>query len=279
DLRTSLELFLDDVVWSEASDFRQLFLSDEVFLNGRLAKFYGTEPPAGGEFKKMKLDAGRRAGVLSHPYLMAPVAHGSGTSPIHRGVRLARGVLGVSLRPPPEAVAPLSPDLHPSLTTRERVALQTRATNCMTCHGIINPLGFSMEHFDAVGRYRDKDNGKPVDATASYQARDGKTVRVNGVRELAAFLAGSPEAHAAFVEQLFHHLVQQPAQAYGPNTLDDLRRSFEANKFNIRKLAIEVMTAAALRGRAQQTRIQYIPPSTLIMGHSTGPRHLWKPIP
>jgi hypothetical protein len=135
--------------------------------------------------------------------------------------------------------------LHPSLTTRERVTVQTRPAACLTCHNVINPLGFTLEHFDAVGRYREKDRGKPIDATGSYQTRAGKTVRVNGARELAAFLAGSPEAHAAFAEQLFHHLVQQPTLAYGPGTPDELRRSFVANKFHVRKLAVEVMALTA----------------------------------
>jgi hypothetical protein len=252
DLRTSLELFLEDVVWSDGSDFRQLFLSDQVFLNNRLAKFYGAGLAPGAAFQKVRLDGGRRAGALTHPYLMASFAHSGETSPIHRGVFLARGVLGVALRPPPEAVAPLAPDLHPALTTRERVTLQTRPASCMTCHSVINPLGLTLEHFDAVGRYREKDNGKPVDARGGYQARDGKTVRVNGARELATFLAGSPEAQAAFVEQLFHHLVQQPVRAYGPGTLDDLRRSFADNKFHIRKLAVEVMARTALSGARNQ---------------------------
>jgi hypothetical protein len=188
--------------------------------------------------------------VLSHPYLMASFATGGESSPIHRGVFLARGVLGVALRQPPEAVAPFAPELHPNLTTRERVALQTRPAACMTCHGVINPLGFTLEHFDAIGRYRDRDNDKPVDATARYQARDGKSVEVNGARELATFLAGSPEAHTAFAEQLFHHLVQQPVRAYGPAAMEGLRRSFAGNGFHIRKLATEVMATAALKPRA-----------------------------
>ncbi len=249
DLRTSLELFLDDVVWSDDSDFRQLFLSDRVLLNARLAKFYGASGPAGNGFEKVRLDDGQRAGVLSHPYLMTAFAHGSDSSPIHRGVFLARGVLGVALRPPPEAVAPLAPELHPSLSTRERVNLQTRPTACMTCHGIINPLGFTLEHFDAVGRYRTRDNGKPVDAAGGYTTRAGKTVKVNGARDLAAYLAGSPEAHAAFVEQLFHHLVGQPVRAYGPNTREELRRSFAASGFHVRKLAVEVLATAARKPR------------------------------
>jgi hypothetical protein len=249
DLRTSLELFLDDVVWSESSDFRQLLLSDELFVNARLAKFYGAPPPPEGVFQKVTLDTSRRAGVLSHPYLMTSLSSVSESSPIHRGVFLARGVLGVSLRPPPEAVAPLAPSLHPGLTTRQRVMLQTRPGTCMTCHGIINPLGFALEQFDAVGRYREKDNGKPIDATGSYQTRAGKMVQVHGARELATFLAGSPEAHAAFVEQLFHHLIQQPVRAYGANTLDELTRSFASNGFHVRKLAVEIMSIAALRKR------------------------------
>jgi hypothetical protein len=249
DLRSSLELFLDDVVWSEASDFRQLLLSEDVFVNNRLARFYGASPPPDGVFQKVKLDAGRRAGALSHPYLMTSLSSNSESSPIHRGVFLARGVLGVSLRPPPEAVAPLAPSLHPNLTTRQRVTLQTRPGTCMTCHGIINPLGFALEQFDAVGRYREKDNGKPIDATGSYQTRSGKIVQVHGARQLAAVLASSPEVHAAFVEKLFHHLIQQPVRAYGPNTLEELTRSFTSSGFHIRKLAVEIMTVAALSRR------------------------------
>lgn len=250
DLRTSLELMLDEIVWSEPSNFRQLLLADYMHLNGRLAKFYGADLPANADFTKVKLNPDKRAGVLTHAYLMASFAHSSESSPIHRGVFLARGVLGQSLRPPPEAVAPLAPDLHPSLTTRERVAMQTQSAACMTCHAIINPLGFTLEHFDAVGRYRDADRGKTIDATGSYRTLSGKSVTVNGARDLAAFLASSDEAQSAFVEQLFHFLVQQPLHPYGPTAIDDLRRSFVAENYNVRKLAVRVMAASALTGRA-----------------------------
>ena len=194
-----------------------------MFLNGRLAKFYGADLPADAGFTKVKLDADRRAGVLTHPYLMASFAHNKETSPILRGVFLARGVLAVSLRPPPAAFVPLSVDLQPTLTTRERVSLQTKSDNCMACHGIINPLGFTLEHFDAVGRYREKDNGKPIDATGSYKTRSGATATLSDARGLAKFLVDSDEAQTAFTEQMFHQLVQQSVQAYGPNTLADLR--------------------------------------------------------
>ena len=246
DLRTSLDLFLDDVIGSEAADFRQLLLADYLYLNGRLAQFYGADLSPDAPFQKVSLDPRERAGVLTHPYLMASFAYTATSSPIHRGVFIARSVLGRVLRPPPEAVAPLAPDLHPDLTTRQRVTLQTKPESCQSCHGMINPLGFTLEHFDAVGRYRKEEKGRPIDATGSYETRTGEMVKFDGVRDLAAFLADSEETHTAFVQQLFHHLVKQPVRAFGPQTLPDLRRFFAAHDFNFRKLMVEIMATSAL---------------------------------
>jgi hypothetical protein len=252
DLRSSLDLGIDDVLDSPGADFRRLLLDEDVFLNDRLAGFYGGPKPDAPGFQKVKLDPGHRAGVLSHPYLLAAYAYTGETSPIHRGVFLARGILGVALRPPPEAVAPLSPDLHPGLTTRERVTLQTTPNACLTCHAVINPLGFTLENFDAVGRYRELEHAKPVDASGSYQTRTGETKKFQGVRELAKFLAESEEVHASFTEQLVHHLVQQPVRAYGTDALEKLRQSFAANGFDVKKLAVEIMANTALAPRVQK---------------------------
>jgi hypothetical protein len=251
DLRTSLDLFLEDVVWGETSDFRQLLLADSLYLNGRLARFYGADLPPDAPFQKVALDPRERAGVLTHPYLMAAFAYTATSSPIHRGVFIARSVLGQSLRPPPEAFTPLAPDLHPQMTTRERVALQTKPQTCQTCHGMINPLGFTLEHFDAIGRFRDTENGRPIDATGAYQTRTGELVKFAGVRDLATYLAGSAEVHEAFVEQLFHAVVKQPVRAFGPTALADLRQSFAGSDFNIRKLIAEIATASVLVGASK----------------------------
>lgn len=245
DLRTSLDLFIDEVIWSEASDFRQLLLDSGVYLNGRLAPLYGAGLPPEAPFQKIVLETGPRAGVLSHPFLMTGFAYHGTSSPIHRGVFLSRSVLGRFLRPPPEAVAPLAPDLHPHLTTRERVVLQTSPMACQTCHAMINPLGYTLEHFDAIGRYRNEEQGKPIDATGSYLARNGQLVRFTGVRELAEFLASSEETHEAFVEQLFHYIVKQPIRAYGPQTLEKLTKSFAEHQFSIRELVIEILAVSA----------------------------------
>jgi mono/diheme cytochrome c family protein len=253
DLRTALDLFLEDIVWSKTSDFRQLLLADWLYLNGRLGRFYGAQLPADAPFQKVTLQAGERAGVLTHPYLMAGLAYTATSSPIHRGVFVARSVLGRALRPPPEAVAPLPPHLHASLTTRERVALQTQHQSCQSCHRMINPLGFAFENFDAVGRFRNREQGKPIDSRGVYQTRAGKQVEFDDVHGLAVFLADSGETHAAFVEQLFHYTVKQPILAYGSRELSELEKSFAKNDYNMRKLMVDMVTVSALLPRDQRT--------------------------
>ena len=245
DLRTSLELFLDDVLGSKEADFRRLLTADEVYLNGRLAKLYGADLPADAPFTRVKLDG--RAGVLTHPYLLSAFAYTDATSPIHRGVFIAKGLLGTGLKPPPEAFSPVAASLHPDLTTRERVALQTKPANCATCHSVINPLGFTLEGFDAIGRVRKADNNKGVDTAGGYLGRDGKAVTFAGPVELAKFVADSPEAHAAFAEAMFHHLVRQPVRAYGPARGEELRDSFKKAGYNVRALAADIAAGAAMK--------------------------------
>jgi len=251
DLRTSLELFLDEVLWSDASDYRQLLLADSVYLNGRLAKLYGADLPADADFQKVPLDSGLRAGVLTHPYLMAGFAYTATSSPIHRGVFISRSILGRALRPPPEAVAPLAPDLAPELNTRERVILQTKPEACQSCHVMINSLGFTLEHFDAIGRFRNEEKAKPIDSTGSYITRTGDEKKFRDVKELAGFLVQSPEAHSAVVEQFFHYLVRQPIRAYGLQTPEELRDRFQQQNFHVRRLAVEIAVKAALRGATE----------------------------
>jgi cytochrome c553 len=248
DLRTSLDLFLDEVTWGPTSDFRQLLLADYVYLNGRLAKFYGVELPENAPFQKVTLDPKKHAGLLTHPLLMAGFSYTSVTSPIHRGVFLARALLGRRLKPPPDAVTPIPPELHPSLSTRERILLQTKGADCQSCHAMINPLGFALENFDAVGRFRKVEKEKPIDAQGSYWTLGGEEIKFDGARELGEFLAKSQETHEAFVEHLFHYLVNQPILAHGLDLPRVLRERFDKDGFNIRKLLIQEAAAAARLG-------------------------------
>jgi len=264
DLRDSLDSFLDEVAQGESSDFRQLFLADWTMTTDRLAAFYGdawkpldmasSEPIKGApldnaipRLRRSISDPGNRFGVLTHPYLMSGMSYYDSTSPIHRGVFLIRNVFGRTLRPPNEAFTPLSPDLHPDLTTRERVALQTSPDNCQVCHTKINGLGFALENFDAVGKFRGQEKTKPVNPAGNYVDRSGKDVSFNGPRELVEYIVASDDAHRAFVTRAFHHFVKQPPAAFGPNTLDELTDRFRKNNFNMNELIVDIAVIAATR--------------------------------
>lgn len=248
DLRTSLLLAIDEALDGRSDSFRHLLTAEEVWLNGRLAPLYGGTLWPEAAFRPVRIDGGQRSGVLAHPYLLSMLAYADDSSPIHRGVFLARSIFGNVLRPPEDAITPLAPDTHPSLTTRERVALQTEAVACQTCHTMINPLGFTLEAFDAIGRHRTSQqaggSSRPIDSSGSYLPREGPEASFQNARELAAYAAESPDAREAFVEQMFHALVRQPARAWGPDTLLDLTASFTASDGDIRRLAVAIMQVA-----------------------------------
>lgn len=246
DLRTSLALFIDEVVWSERSDYRELLRADYLLLNERLAGFYG-KGQVGDGFQRVAFDPKERAGVVTHPYLMAALAHSKFTSPIHRGVFLTRNVLGLTLKSPAMAMEFEDSRFDPTLTMRQKITEMTRDSSCMGCHAVINPLGFALEQFDAVGRWRTEDNQKAVDAASEFLTEDGETVRLSGARDVAEFAAKSESGHRAFIRHLFHHTVKQAPAAFGPDTLDTLLRSFTASEFNIQKLLTEIAVVAASR--------------------------------
>ncbi len=249
DMRTSLDLFLEEIIADKNSSFHDLVLSRELYVNKRLGEFLGLVPPSDDSFKRLTTDESERAGVLTHPYIMAKFAYDDTTSPIHRGVFLARNVLGRGLRPPPEAVTPEPPELRPDLLTRERVALQTEAIACQSCHSLINPLGFTLEKFDAVGRVRDNEIGKPIDSTGAYLLPDGSSAEFAGARDLAEFLVEHQETHQAFAVQLHHYMVKQPINAYGVEMSESLTKSFTDSKLNLRRVATEIAINSALAKR------------------------------
>ena len=244
DLRTSLTLFIEQVVWSEKSDYRQLFLSGELPVNQRLAKFYGTEAPKWG-FANVPADK-HRAGLFTHPYILSAFSYHKQTSPIHRGVYLSRNVLGRFLKPPPNAIEFKDADFKPNLTMREKVTEITKDRSCMSCHSIINPIGFGLEHYDAVGRFRTHEKKKPINASSDYPTPDDKTIRINGAPDLAKIAVESPGAHRAFIKHLFHHLVQQPTNSFGFTTMDSLHQDFTKNNFNIRHLVKTIAKTNAI---------------------------------
>ncbi|MEM7386628.1 MAG: DUF1588 domain-containing protein [Verrucomicrobiota bacterium] len=150
------------------------------------------------------------------------------------------------MKPPPVAIEFKDDHFDPNLTMREKVTQLTRDKACMACHSTINPLGFSLENYDAVGRWRETEaNRKPVDAESDFETGTGETIRLRNARDVAAYALANPSAHRAFVTHLFHHLIKQPSAAFGEGTLENLRHSFQNSGFHIQNLMIEMATLSA----------------------------------
>ena len=248
DLRSSLDAFINECITSEGSDFRQLLTADWSYTTKRIESFYGESwkpsEDKTGLYRTAQGDANRH-GVLTHPYLMSRLAYHDTTSPIHRGIFLIRFVLGRTLRPPMDAFAPLSPDLHPDLTTRERVNLQTSPQNCQVCHSKINSLGFVLENYDAVGRFRTLEREKPLDTNGGYLSRDDARVAFANAADLADYLAKSPDTVQSFVNRAFQYFVKQPPAAFGLETSEKLAESFVASGYNMRQLIVDIAVIAS----------------------------------
>lgn len=246
DLRTSLDLFIDGILWGEeAADYRKLLLADYLYLNPRLGKIYG-KPDLKGGFQKVSFEGGGRTGVITHPYLLTAFAYHNNTSPIHRGVFLTRNIVGLPLKPPTEDIEFEDSKFPPNLTMREKVTQMTQAKACMACHSTINPLGFSLEHYDAMGRWRAREKNKKINDDSVLETDEGDRIKITGPRDVARYAASSTDAHEAFVQALFHHIVKQPGLAFGPDTLDRLENEFRQHGFDIRTLIIKMAQTSTL---------------------------------
>jgi len=171
DLRTALvsetELFLDYQIRADRP-VAELLSADYSFLNERLAKHYGLPGVYGSHFRRVEFpDDARRGGLLGHGSILLVTSFANRTSPVLRGKWLLENFLNYSPPPPPPDV----PDLPPSAkgaqarTVRERVEQHRANPVCAACHNVMDPLGFALENYDAIGRYRASDDGRPIDAS------------------------------------------------------------------------------------------------------------------
>lgn len=195
--------FAAGVVFDSTGRFDELLTADYTILDAAAAAFYGVPAPSGG-VGRVSYDGGRRAGLLGHASLLATTAHSDQTSPIRRGLLIRRNLLCEELPPPPPFAGGV-PDVDPGSTTRERFAQHTSNPVCASCHRYIDAIGFGLEHFDPVGRWRDHENGAPIDAsgdlTDAERLGTGTSQPFATVPELAAAIASTHAAASCFTRQ------------------------------------------------------------------------------
>jgi mono/diheme cytochrome c family protein len=185
--QSETELFVASTLREDRS-VRDLLEANYTFVNERLARHYGIPGIYGSRFRRVTLsNLQQRGGLLGHGSLLAATSYPDRTSPVLRGKFLLNNILGLPAPPPPPGVdtnlAEGKPDAKP-MTIRERLALHRSSPTCASCHSVIDPLGFALENFDAIGGWRSVDeSGRFVDASATMLG--GSTVTgMAGLRSL-----------------------------------------------------------------------------------------------
>lgn len=241
--------FVHHVVMELEADYATLMTADFTFANEDLAPLYGLEQPLGPEHELVSLDPQRRAGLLTQSGFLASHAYPDLSSPIHRGVFVQRQVLCTQLPDPPPGIDPaLPPADSEAKTTRERVELKTSAPACAGCHSLINPAGYAFEHYDAIGAWRTKDNGEPVDAAGSVPA-DGDTIEFSHAVDFAHALADSPQAQRCYLTQWYRYGYARHENETDQCTIDELFEQAESNGFDIKELLVAMTRTRAFRYR------------------------------
>jgi hypothetical protein len=211
DFRRESELFVKSI-FLEGGTFTDVLTSSHTFVNPGLAQFYGIAyPGTGTEFVKVD-SLPHRYGVMTHPSIMATYAHRNQSAPVRRGEFVRKHLLCTEPEPPPMGVQIEIPEVAPGMTTRERFEAHRTEPSCRGCHVALDPLGVPFEHYDELGRWRDMDQGKPVDANggltyvASLGDVDDPTLApVNGPLDFAQKLSVLPEAQQCMVYNWFRY--------------------------------------------------------------------------
>jgi hypothetical protein len=191
--------------------FEDLLTSNFTYLPADLARYYGLQFPANaGDFAITPLD-GNRAGILGHGSVLVATSHPDQSSPILRGLFVRDRLLCQKLPSPPANLNIIVPKVDPSLSTRERFAQHTTEAACQNCHQYIDGLGFGFENFDATGRFRSMDNGKPVDSSGRITNLNDLSQKppvqqdFSSLPELAQILSSSPTAKECFAFQFYRY--------------------------------------------------------------------------
>lgn len=242
-LENSLGAFLDEVV--ETGSVEDMVRGGYAFVDERSAAHLGVTIPAGATpdrdgLYRVTLPADERAGLFTHPALLAILGKSNQSDPIHRGVFVRTRLLCEVLEAPPPDVDLTPPDLAPGLTTRDRFDMHRNEPRCASCHALIDPIGFGFEHYDELGRYRSSEEGHPIDATGMVNAGGDAHGAFDGAIELSDRLSESNTFHNCVASQVYRFAAGRVETRREACSTTALRDRFEASGWDLRELILGI---------------------------------------
>lgn len=239
--RRETELFFESIL-RENRSILDLFRADYTYLNGRLAQHYGITGVYGSHFRKVAVTPEtHRGGILRHGSVLAVTSYATRTSPVIRGNWILGNLLGTALPPPPPDTPALDEKkISSALSVRERLAEHRANPACASCHDLMDPVGFSLENFDAVGRWREYEGGYPVDASGGFP--DGSVFE--GVDALEAAILKRPELFAGtLAEKLLTFALGRGMETFDAPAIRKIVRQAQEDDIKFESVIIAIVNS------------------------------------
>ncbi|NBR06671.1 MAG: DUF1592 domain-containing protein [Planctomycetes bacterium] len=248
DLRSAMYeevwMLFDDIVRNNHS-IMNFINSDYTFLNEKLAKIYGLEKNiTGPQMQRIQITDSNRGGILGMPGILAMTSFPDRTSAVKRGAWVLEQVLGEHIPPPPANVPTLEKQDKKkvaNLTLRQRTELHRTNATCANCHKVMDPIGFGLENFDAIGRWREKDDtGALIDATGELPGG----LKFNSPKELKAIIASRKDDIARnLAEKLLAYALSRQIEGYDQIVVDQLLENVSKDGYRMQSMIIEVVVS------------------------------------
>ncbi len=221
--------------------------ADYTFLNERLAAHYGIAGVSGAGMRRVVLQTDRRGGVLSQGAVLTVSSYPTRTSPVIRGKYVLQNILGTPPAPPPGDIPPLDEAAGGAeRSVREQLERHRSSPACASCHRNMDPLGFGLENYDAIGRWRDREGKFPVDATGTLP--DGRKFSTPG--EMRALLASQlPQFSRTLTEKMMTYALGRGLKPFDRRAVDAVQRAVVADGFRFQTMIRQVVQSPPFRSR------------------------------
>lgn len=218
-----------------------------TFLNGRLAKHYGIDGVDGPEFRKVELTTDQRGGILSHASVLAISSYPTRTSPVIRGKYVLQNILGTPPPPPPPDVPPLDEDkVASSGSLRQQMEKHRTNPVCASCHNRMDVLGFGLENYDALGKWRTKDGTFALDVSGTFP--NGK--QFSTPAEMRALLKEEvPQFARCITEKMLTYSLGRGLERYDRRTVEDINQKIAAAGYPFQSLVLEIVNSLPFQMR------------------------------